>query len=100
MNAELKKKWIEALRSGEYEQGRNYFEKAGKFCCLGVLCKVAGKPTTRAEDDVGNWHFAETTLPLGMDMRLATLNDKGSSFSEIADYIEAKIPADEHSHTD
>ena len=32
--------WLAALRSGQYEQGRNYLELNGKFCCLGVLCHV------------------------------------------------------------
>lgn len=37
MNSEVKQKWVEALRSGEYEQGRDFLNKGGKFCCLGVL---------------------------------------------------------------
>ena len=35
-------KWVAALRSGKYKQGRNYLRsKDNKFCCLGVLCELA-----------------------------------------------------------
>lgn len=39
------KKWIEALRSGKYKQGRSHLHKIdenGKtsFCCLGVACDL------------------------------------------------------------
>ncbi len=41
MNKAIKKKWLRALRSGEYVQGRNQLVTEGvnydKFCCLGVL---------------------------------------------------------------
>lgn len=36
-------KWVEALESGEYEQGRGALELDGKLCCLGVACRVAHK---------------------------------------------------------
>jgi hypothetical protein len=44
MNSELKAKWVEALRSGEYKQaeGKLHDTKNDAFCCLGVLCKVMG----------------------------------------------------------
>jgi hypothetical protein len=44
MNPEVKAKWVAALRSGDYEQGRHRLHcKDGKFCCLGVLCDLAVK---------------------------------------------------------
>jgi hypothetical protein len=44
MDAEIKTKWVEALRSGEYDQARGVLHDRdnGGFCCLGVLCKVIG----------------------------------------------------------
>lgn len=48
MKIELKKKWLAALRSGEYKQCtsslicRAYDGSAVAYCCLGVLAKVAG----------------------------------------------------------
>lgn len=42
MKAELKQKWISALRSGNYLQTEGTLEKDGRNCCLGVLCRVMG----------------------------------------------------------
>lgn len=45
MNQEIKKLWVNALRSGNYRQGKymlhNISENA--YCCLGVLCDIALK---------------------------------------------------------
>lgn len=43
-----RKKWLKALRSGEYKQGKCHlhtFNKKGEtlYCCLGVACEVAIK---------------------------------------------------------
>lgn len=49
MNKEKLRLWIDALRSGEYEQGRGglarRFDPNGswQYCCLGVACEVAIK---------------------------------------------------------
>jgi hypothetical protein len=39
MPKDLKDKWVKALRSGEYKQGRGtlYTPSTKSFCCLGVL---------------------------------------------------------------
>ena len=50
MNPEIKAKWVAALRSGEYQQGRaNLRNRAEEFCCLGVLCDLAAK------EGLGSW---------------------------------------------
>lgn len=41
MNPEIKADWIANLRSGKFEQGREYLNINGKMCCLGVLCEMA-----------------------------------------------------------
>lgn len=59
MNAELKQKWLEALRSGKYQQGSgqlrevHYCEEWSDtyHCCLGVLADIAGAPLSLFEDD-------------------------------------------------
>ena len=48
MNQEIKAQWVQALRSGEYEQGKSalhIISGDGKhtYCCLGVLCELAVK---------------------------------------------------------
>lgn len=44
MDADLKQKWVDALRSGEYIQGQGWLRLSGpstdQFCCLGVLLNV------------------------------------------------------------
>ena len=40
---EVRELWVKTLLSGEYEQGTDYLQKDGKFCCLGVLCEIAVK---------------------------------------------------------
>lgn len=41
MDATIKAEWIQALRSGDYKQGRNKLQWDGNFCCLGVLCELS-----------------------------------------------------------
>lgn len=48
MNIEIGNKWVEKLRSGEYQQAREQLRsKDNGYCCLGVLCEVY-------REDVGN----------------------------------------------
>ena len=41
MDPQIRARWVAALRSGKYEQGREYLHRDGKLCCLGVLCELA-----------------------------------------------------------
>jgi hypothetical protein len=43
MNPDKKKMWIDALLSGEYEQGKGALKTSQGYCCYGVLCEVAIK---------------------------------------------------------
>lgn len=40
MKEDIAKVWIDALRSGKYEQGGDYLCKDSRHCCLGVLCEL------------------------------------------------------------
>ena len=40
MNEQIKQNWIEALLSGEYEQGHDMLRNGDTYCCLGVLCDL------------------------------------------------------------
>jgi hypothetical protein len=42
MNAAIKTRWVDALRSGDYEQAQRVLHPLGtqRFCCLGVLCDL------------------------------------------------------------
>lgn len=59
MKAEVANKWIEALRSGEYQQAEGQLRKCGDnwevdpsdsaYCCLGVLCDLYAQEHSHAE---------------------------------------------------
>jgi hypothetical protein len=62
VKAEIKSAWLEALRSGEYEQGTRTLKSTpdggAKFCCLGVLCDLHAKATGTewsAPTSSGDW---------------------------------------------
>lgn len=44
MKKDIAKKWVKALRSGKYKQGKHMLKAATKtgmrYCCLGVLCEL------------------------------------------------------------
>lgn len=41
MREDIKVRWVEALRSGQYEQTEGLLANDNGFCCLGVLCEIA-----------------------------------------------------------
>ena len=53
MKADVAKQWAAALRSGDYEQGRDYLHRdlgtGDEWCCLGVLCDLAVKDGVEVE---------------------------------------------------
>lgn len=52
MKPEIKTKWVEALRSGQYQQGHDrLLNKAGQYCCLGVLCDIVKREVRGFWDD-------------------------------------------------
>jgi len=42
MYADIKARWLAALRSGNYKQGKSYLHNRDEdtYCCLGVLCDL------------------------------------------------------------
>jgi hypothetical protein len=58
MDPVVKSRWLDALRSGDFEQGREFLErvdetkkffglvtkKSSKYCCLGVLASIESVP--------------------------------------------------------
>lgn len=119
MNPEIKRRWIEALTSGEYEQGTGWLLREDKYCCLGVLCDLAVKDgvihlydtidsdgsrifgregdnnTTILPVAVKEWAGLDVTDPEVQDgdevNDLTEMNDGGSPFFEIASAIEASL---------
>ncbi len=105
MEKTTKKKWVEALRSGEYKQvsgilRAHFYEESPKHCCLGVLCDIVN-PDGWVGNSVFKYGEEEISgeLPKALrkkleihpntQRRLIDLNDTvGASFDEIADWIE------------
>lgn len=99
MNKELLKRWVAALRSGEYKQGTEALCEYGEdgsaaYCCLGVLQNI--EPGIEQEDN-GEELLDEVSLRqfLGVNdddgfyqRQYAKLNDGGMPFAEIADRLE------------
>lgn len=117
MNANMKK-WIEALRSGTYQQGVARLRRQGRYCCLGVACDLMDSSKWRTSgwrmDDgrISSFYLpTEVADWLGIDKEyrldpeglttnvlvknrhdqkddIASMNDDGASFDDIADAIE------------
>ena len=45
MKPEIKQKWIDALSTATYKQGRERLRHKDEFCCLGVLCDIYSRET-------------------------------------------------------
>lgn len=112
-NAQLKpitrKQWIEALKSGEYKQGKNALwgtnicgEK--RFCCIGVAADLMGVDTNDLSVEYATCYLdafvpdefsqaiglAKSPVDIaGRDLNeiLAGLNDSGKTFEQIADLL-------------
>lgn len=121
LNPEVKAKWLAALRSDEYPQGRGalhrqYPDDTETFCCLGVLCEIGVKDEVFERLSVSRdnrlhklaqYSFAgslriSSIMPesdirewAGLDVRacddLAEANDEGRSFHDIANFIETNL---------
>jgi hypothetical protein len=114
---ENRKKWIAALRSGEYKQGKGFLVDDGNHCCLGVLCSVYERETGKELPRTSSRYYydvSEETLAdfpqvqewVGLSdaegrfefrvgvphKRLTTLNDDSPEydFSKLADLIESE----------
>lgn len=114
MKQEIKSKWLKALRSGKYKQGKNALATVNrlgnvKYCCLGVLCDLylkekkekwgsgleeqllnIGKETALLPSKVMKWAGLKDYNPRIKDgyTTLSGMNDSGYSFKQIAEEID------------
>lgn len=102
MDKDIKRRWVEALRSGKYTQGKGklFEDYKNAFCCLGVLCDIQGIPradiglysiTPFTMDGVPGFEAIHGVIPDDVASNLAGMNDKGEDFNVIANYIEANL---------
>ena len=113
MKKNLKKLWIEALRSGKYKQGKYRLstDKGNAFRCLGVFCDVYAK--NYPNDNLFHWDPvngiatyegvpSNLSLPrsfkryieldIGKENVLIDLNDDdNATFAQIANQIEKNL---------
>lgn len=60
MDAEIKRQWVAALRSGRYPQTTGYLRDENGFCCLGVLCDIRNSKVwipAKAPSTIGAEHY-------------------------------------------
>lgn len=112
MNKKIKKAWVAALRSGKYKKGEGALrDEQNNFCCLGVLCNLHAQAhpdvamyqndmsyigcTGVLPEDVQIWADLAQHDPEVMYKNearsLASLNDAGMSFKQIARIIEKQL---------
>lgn len=97
MKPEIKQKWIDALRSGEYQQDVGVLKTEKGYCCLGVLADLYNKEHNLEWCKDRKFYCFNNVLrwadfPYYTGNELVVMNDeKGKSFLEIADYIEENL---------
>ncbi len=99
MDKQLKSRWIKALESGRYRQGKDYLKAEGKFCCLGVLRHIVDPKDGRSKNNDGSVlnraQVNEFGLPPGVMTKLWWMNDgvRGpeKSFKQIAQWIKENL---------
>jgi hypothetical protein len=102
MDINLRTKWVAALRSGDYKQGRGELCKDGKYCCLGVLMDITDRLTNNGDGrsyvlgtnatkffrSMPDVVIDEISFPTN-GRTLVKMNDvQKKTFNDIADYIE------------
>jgi hypothetical protein len=118
--ADIKEKWLEALRSGRYQQGTKELRSlTNRFCCLGVLVDILMPENWKIGENRYYIQESETSTALAVlpksisdtyglsctvnihsfyyedrEINVSTLteaNDFGMSFDEIANIIERDL---------
>lgn len=96
------KKWVAALRSGEYKQTKKTLQDEFGYCCLGVACHVLYPEKLVCQNGyiLGAMPENQLYIPIWLKtidydfktktgVRLSELNDSGKyTFNNIANFIE------------
>jgi len=102
MNAQVQERWVEALKSEKYKQGKLHLRDSDdNFCCLGVLCDIFNpnhwKKGKRHYLFLEENYFPSYEIQVWSGLNktvmktLADMNDAGHSFLDIAHYIKKHI---------
>lgn len=116
MDAKIKARWIKALKSKKYKQGKAALKTEEGFCCLGVLCDLYAKahklkwkdgckanqgmtacsrlgrfPTLiRLPAKVRDWAGLKQNDPQ-IGLKKLSMNDEGMDFKNIALLIDSAL---------
>lgn len=110
---DVKTKWLNALRSGDYLKGKGKLNCDNKYCCLGVLAEIEKYP--KSLSDIGLISYNNVSSHLTSDsnvyvvlrslgdfhgfiiiiendlrkfISLASINDSTETFNEVIEIIE------------
>ena len=100
---ELQEQWLKALESGEFKQTDATLQEVDdegndRYCCLGVACRIAGVKGKLEGGSLAKYPEVMDVFgfynDLGgarayINMSLATLNDEGKTFKQIAEIVRA-----------
>ena len=102
VNKQNVRKWVEALRSGDFKQTTGQLYVDGSYCCLGVACAISGVSISSEHfnsvlpDAVMEWLGVEDSDPEIGERRATQWNDsEGKTFEDIARLIEKEWLGDE-----
>ena len=85
---EHRRQWVEALRSGKYEQDKGQMRSDDGYCCLGVACDISGLGEWSGDEGDPAYTYGtdedqhDTALPepvkdwLGVESEVVTLPEK------------------------
>lgn len=94
MNPEVKHLWLNALRSGDYEQGREKLRNdKDQYCCLGVLCEIYRKKVS----GVDLWCADESDHKYTIFGQPAYISASVKEWAGL-DSIDPKVEAETESH--
>ena len=80
--AEHRKTWVAALRSGQYNQAQGQLRNGDSYCCLGVACELSGLGEWDGDQTlptyVANSSYSHSVLPEPIKRYYGLHNDSGS----------------------
>lgn len=114
VNEDVKELWLNALRSGKYEQGtmklaQELYDGTREYCCLGVLCDLAvkngvcnvkwvhGTAYYGTEEEFANEKASENTLPksvqewIGVNSDNIRVSKKINSFDDEDEFEDVMV---------
>lgn len=77
MDPEVKARWIEALRSGKYKQGKGALRTGECNCCLGVLAEINGVPSD-VQEETDDGPIYSYSFPRDIDDPIDAYRDNSS----------------------